>query len=515
MVRRFPAPRLVLFRSGALLKACPMNIPPVQADSVRSPASRLTRRTFLQQTLIAAAGTIAVPHLLSSTARGAGPTVAPADRIRIGLIGKGSMGSGHLRFLSFRDDVELLAVCDVDRRRAEQGAANVNETLSDKEPLGTYLPCKSYTDYREVLARPDIDAVVIVTPDHWHALITIEAAKAGKDIYCEKPVSLTIEEGRRLVETVRRYGRVFQTGTQYRSIPEIRKVCQFVRDGHLGKTKAVYTHYWDLQRLFSEPRFAPYTHVIDPKRCGASFPPLDYALPAEPVPEGLDWDLWVGPAPWRGFNSLYHTDAERVGVPWVFDEAFGESASTQYFSHAADVLQWAIGHETSGPVEIIHPSSGQYPTLTCRYADGTLLHLVHEWDEVKTAYKAVPAHARLTGLFGAVFVGEKGWLTSMTTGSELEGEPESLFEQMGFKRRPRANAGNNTHHANWLECIRNRQAPSAHEEIGHRSASLAHLINISYVLGQSLRWDPVKEVFAGPDAANRLRSRALRSPWRF
>lgn len=492
-----------------------MNKPLVQADTLHSAAPRLTRRSFLQQGLLAAAGTIAVPHLLTSGARAATPAVAPNERIRVALIGKGSMGSGHLRFLSYRDDVEFLAVCDVDPRRAEKGAADVNEVLSEKEPLGTYQSCKAYTDYREVLARPDIDAVVIVTPDHWHALLSIEAAKAGKDVYCEKPVSLTIEEGRRLVDTVRRYGRVFQTGTQYRSIPEIRKVCQFVRDGHLGKIKAVYTNYWDLKGLFSEPRFEKYRNVIDPEQCGASFPPLDYALPSEPVPEGLNWDLWVGPAPWRDFNSLYHTNAERVGVPWVFDEAFGETASTQYFSHAADVLQWAIGQETSGPVEIIHPSSGDYPTLTCRYADGTPLHLVHDWDDVKTVYKAVPAHARLAGLFGAVFVGEKGWLTSMSSGGQLEGEPESLFEQMGFKRRPRPNIGGNNHHANWLDCIRKRQAPSANEEIGHRSATLAHLINISYVLGQSLRWDPVKEVFAGNDAANRLRSRAVRSPWRF
>lgn len=424
------------------------------------------------------------------------------------------MGNGHLQFLAHRDDVEIVAVCDPDRLRRESGRARVTEINATKTAAGTYRACAAYRDYRELLARPDIDAVVIVTPDHWHALMAIEAAKAGKDIYCEKPVSLTIQEGRRMVATVQRYGRVFQTGTQYRSIPDIRRACQFIREGGLGKVKSVFTIYRSIDRQLSEKRFDEVAHVVEAPRFADTPVPMDFALPAEPVPEGLDWDLWVGPAPWREYHPLYHANPTTAGVPWCFDEAFGSTASTQYFSHSADGLQWALGYERSGPVEIIHPNSGQFPTLTCRYDDGTLLHLVEVWDEVKTLYGAVPSHARLAGLFGAVFVGERGWLTTNAAGGRLEGEPESLFQEMAFKHRRPVNIGSNNHHANWLECIRTRQAPSADEEIGHRSASLAHLINIAFSTGQSLRWDPGEETFIGNDAANRLRARAMRAPWR-
>ena len=205
--------------------------------------------------------------------------------------------------------------------------------------------------------------------------------------------------------------------------------------------------------------------------------PLDPALPAEPAPEGLDWDLWVGPASWRPYNSAYHRNPIPGVVPWTFCDAFGAGAVTDYHSHAADVIQYAIGMETSGPVEIIHPSSGQFPTLTCRYANGVLLHHVDHWGQVKDLYKAVPADARLEGLFGGLFVGERGWITSMSGSGPVEGGPEGILREMSLTTRE-VNIGANNHHANWFECIRSRGQPSAHEEIGHRSASLGHLVAI-------------------------------------
>jgi hypothetical protein len=235
-------------------------------------------------------------------------------------------------------------------------------------------------------------------------------------------------------------------------------------------------------------------------------------LPPEPVPDGLDWELWVGPAPWHPYNSLYHINPSPGVVPWSFCEDFGAASVTWFQSHAADVIQYAIGMETSGPVEIIHPSSGVYPTLTFRYANGTLLHHVDDWGMVKSVYKAVPANARLAGNFGGIFVGERGWITSMSTGGPIEGGPEDLFREIGLKTRE-VNIGANNHHANWLECIRTRQRPSSHEEIGHRSASLGHLAILGYKLGRSLKWDPVKEEFPGDEEANRLRARARREPW--
>ena len=281
-------------------------------------------------------------------------------------------------------------------------------------------------------------------------------------------------------------------------IPRIRQVCEFVRAGRLGRVKSVFTTW----RPSSIPTVGP------------SFVPLDPELPAEPAPEGLDWDLWVGPAAWRPYNQLYHRNPSPGVVPWVFCEAFGAGAVTSYQSHAADVIQYALGVETGGPVEIIHPSTGQFPTLTFRYANGTLLHHVDDWKMVKEVYKAVPANARLAGLFGGVFVGERGWVTSMSgSGSgPIEGGPEELFGEL--KLRSREESMVNHHHANWFECIRTRRQPSAHEEIGHRSASLGHVAIIAYKLGRSLKWDLAKEEFPGDDEANRLRSRALREPWR-
>lgn len=456
-----------------------------------------------------------MPCTIPASALGTNGKLAPSERIAVGLIGKGLMGSGHLNLLANRREVQLVAVCDVDRLRCKDGQSTVNAFYAANEPSGNYKGCAAYNDYRELLARPDIDAVVIVTPDHWHSLLSIEAAKAGKDIYCEKPVSMTIHEGRRLAETVNRYGRVFQTGTQYRSIPDIRRVCQFIRDGLLGKVKSVFTPYSTIEGNIANERFEFYADVVNAKLCGKSYVPMDFALPAEPVPDSLDWDLWVGPAPWRPYNRLYHTNPSPGVVPWAFADAFGVASSTWFLSHAADVIQWALGFENSGPVEILHPNGGRFPTLTCKYANGTLLHLVDHWGIVKDVYHAVPATARLAGGFGGVFVGERGWVTTMSAGGRIEGEPESLFEEMQLKRSERGvNIGGNDHYPNWLECIRTRQLPSANAEIGHRAASLGHLANIACWTGQSLKWDPVKEEFIGNDAANRLRSRAMRAPWR-
>ena len=461
--------------------------------------SRITRRDFL-------GCSAAAPWLLPSSVWGE----APNGKIAVGLIGNGVMGSGHLDRLTGDPAVQVLAVCDVDRSRCEEGKRRVEAHYATARSLGQYSSCAAYNDYRELLARPDVDAVVIVTPDHWHALQAMEAAEAGKDVYCEKPVSLTIQEGRRLVETVRRNGRVFQTGTQYRSIPTIRAVCEFVRKGGLGRIKSVFAIWSSLAGFIGAARFRPYARAMKLEQSGGSYVPLEFPLPAEPVPEGLDWDRWVGPAPWHPYNSLYHTNPPPGVVPWSFCESFGAASVTWHHSHSADVIQYALGMETSGPVEILHPADGEFPTLTCRYANGTLLHLVDHWGMVKDVYKAVPAEARLAGLFGGVFVGERGWVTSMTTGGPVEGRPESIFGEMKLKSRE-VNPGANNHHANWFECIRTRGRPSSHEEIGHRSASLGHLAIIAYALGRSLKWDPDREEFVGDETANRLRSRAMRA----
>ncbi len=474
---------------------------------------QISRRVFLRRSAVAA-GALALPSIIPARALGADGAPPPSRRVTLGFIGLGLMGRGHLRVLAHTPRVQILAVCDVDRSRREEAREVVEAIYASLQPEGRYRGCAAYNDYRELLARPDIDAVLIATPDHWHTLLSLDSARAGKDIYCEKPVSMTLAEGQQLVEGVRRYGRVFQTGTQYRSIPEIRRVCRFIREGGLGRVRAVFTLLQPLDGSLMVERCKPFAPVLSPEVCGRVYLPLDFALPAEPVPEGLDWEMWVGPAPWRPYNRAYHMNPRPGVVPWAFADAFGLAANTWYLSHAADVIQWALGQERSGPLEILHPQSSGFPTLTCRYANGTLLHFVDHWDQVKTLYGTVPPDARLAGNFGGVFVGERGWLTTMSGGGSIEGAPASLFQEMELRRAREVNIGSNDHYSSWLDGIESRRPPSADEELGHRAAALGHLAFIALPLGCSLRWDPQREMFIGNDVANRLRQRAVRAPWR-
>ena len=284
---------------------------PKQSISVVTPATVPAVRTAA-----AASGALAVPWIVPASALGADGAVAPSERITVGLIGHGADGprppaAGWWAIPPFK----CWPSATWTARGARKAMRCVDETYAAERASGTYRGCAAYNDYRELLARPDIDAVVIATPDHWHTLQSIDAAKAGKDVYCEKPISLTIQEGRQLVETVRRYGRVFQTGTQYRSIPTIRQVCEFVRGGGLGQVKSVFTIWNDLHGWHRRPSGSSRTLSVDrAEKRGRSYVPLDFPLPAEPVPEGLDWDLWVGPAPWHAYNRLYHI--EPVARAW-------------------------------------------------------------------------------------------------------------------------------------------------------------------------------------------------------
>ncbi len=416
--------------------------------------------------------------------------VPPSERLGVAVIGLGAMGRGHLGWCLGSPELQVLAVCDVDRERREDGLQRSVATYTERYGGTPYTGVEAYNDYRDILVRDDVDAVVIATPDHWHTLQSIDAAKAGKDVYCEKPISITIAEGRRLTEVMRDYARVFQTGTQYRSISTIRRVVEFVRGGGLGAVKQAFT-------LWSKVE--------------GGYIPVSYPLPAEPVPDGLDWDLWVGPAPWRPYNSRFHRNPIPGVVPWAFCEDFGVASITWHHSHSADVVQYGLGVEETGPVEIHHPVDGEFPTLTFRYATGALVHLIDDWGAVKRLYQAVPDGARLEGNFGGLFVGERGWVTSMYGSGRVEGEPAAIFDEMEM---PRGEVGwGNDHHTNWLECIRTRGRPHTDGELGHRAASLGHLAHIAYRLGRSLSWDPARETF-GDAEADRLRARAMREPWR-
>jgi len=475
----------------------------------------INRREFLGRGG-AAAALLAAPALIPSSGRGANGRAAANERIAVGLIGRGVMSRGHLNRMLNSPDVQVLAVCDVDRVRREEAKAAVEKKYAAERPSGTYRGCAAYNDYREMLARPDLDAVIIVTPDHWHAIQAMDAVKAGKDVYCEKPITLTIAEGRRLVEAVRRYERVFQTGTQRHSNEVFRKVCRFIREGKLGKIKTTYTTVPLLRNYTGAAPFAPYRGgAMELEKLGDSITAMDIPLPAEPVPAGLDWDLWVGPAPWRPYNRCYHTNELRLGVvPWNFCCDFGHGGLSNHTVHSFDLIQWALGVDESGPTEIIHPNTGDYPTLTYKYANGTLSHMIYLSGAKGglQVYNPIPGKKQLGGMFGALFVGERGWIDAFAD-SRVECQPKEVADELGLGAAEISEREHN-HHENWLECIRTRRRPVCDVEIGHRATSVGHLGDIAWWTGRSQKWDPVKEEFIGDEGANRLRSRVLRAPWR-
>jgi len=448
--------------------------------------SRHDRRAFLKRAA-GAAGTVAVPLVISSRALGQDGAVAPSNRITLGSIGVGMMGRGHVRIFSQYPQAQVLAVCDVDRWRREDAKETVQRAYAAGTARGTYRGCDAYNDLRELLARRDIDAVVIATGDNWHGPATVMAAKAGKDVYCEKPISKTIREARAMVETARRYERVVQSGLQQRSTPEFIKASRLVRQGAIGKVKIVYIAF-------------PGTSS-------------DVDLPGEPVPEGLDWNLWLGPAPWRRFNRRFHIYGRPPHVvPWHFCRDFGGGNLTSNAVHSFDVVQWALGMDESGPVEIVPPETGEYPALTYRYAGGALLQVVN-W-KLNPREHFVPegwnVNTRLQN-FGALYVGEKGWIHVGRQGY-LTAHPREILQ--GPAAQPDARHPVTNHHQNWLDCIKTRRQPACDVAIGCRSTIVAHLGCIAHWTGRALKWDPAKEEFLDDEEANRLRFRAMREPWR-
>jgi predicted dehydrogenase len=450
------------------------------------PAGLSSRRDFLRQAAIPALAPLA-PFVIPRTALGLGGVAAPSDRITLGFIGIGCMGQGHLAHLLTYPDVQVLAVCDVDTWRRDRARQAVDEAYAARRNAGECEGCAAYVDFRELLARSDIDAVLIAMGDRWHATATVMAAEAGKDIYVEKPVSLTISEARAMVKAVRCHGRICQVGLQQRSAPEFRLATQLVRSGALGTLRRIYTIHNNVS--------------------------IDVDLPAEPTPETLDWDRWIGPSPWRPFNHRLHYLGQPLNVvPWEFVRDFGGGGLTSGAVHALDVVQWALDRDNSGPREIVAPESGQVPYVTFRYDNGVEVQITegrldrrhHEipegWDEL-TSLQA----------FGGLYVGDNGWLHVGRQGFLTTYPAEILQDHVGYYDRNETVA---SHHRNWLDCIRARREPHCDIAIGAQSTIVAHLGCMSRWLGRPLSWDPQREEFLNDDEANRMRRRALREPWR-
>jgi predicted dehydrogenase len=379
------------------------------------------------------------------------------------MIGLGDRGKTHLTggmggafrtgSLQARKDIEIVAYCDV---------------IESRLPKLTEGRARNYIDFRELLAHDDIDAVVISTPDHWHAVMVSEAAKAGKDIYCEKPLSLTIREAREIVRAATRYERVFQTGSQQRSdiSGRFRFACEMVRSGRIGRVKLV--------------------------RVYAARTSSDCDLAAAPTPQGLHWDMWLGPAPWRPYNGEI---IKGWPVGWRLLRDYSGGEMTDAGGHYMDIVQWGLGTERSGPTEILPPDGKNARRLTYVYANG--VEVIHDPAE------GVDKH-------GAFFVGTEGVIA--VDGRHLETRPASIARKPIGPNEVRLHRSTN-HHSDWLRAIRNRQKPICDAEVGCRSVTVCHLGNIARWLGRPLKWNPVKEEFVGDAQADRCLVRAKREPW--
>jgi len=435
----------------------------------------LSRRDFLRTSAAVATG-LALPTIVPSSVFGA---EAPSERITLGCIGVGRMGTDDLREALGFKQVQIVAVCDLDSKRAALAQKRVESTYAKRSPGGDYKGCAVYGDFRELAARKDIDAVQIAVPDHWHTLPALEAARAGKDIFLQKPLTLTIQEGRILSDTVRRYNRVFQVGSQQRSGSEWRTACELVRNGRVGKLQQIIVGFG-----------------TDPG-CGPK--------PTMPVPENLNYEMWVGPAPWVPYTEeRVHPQNSITARPgWLRISDYGAGMITGWGSHHLDIVQWGMDTEYTGPVEIQgeaeFPRDGLWDVhgpfrIEYMYANGVRVICADE-DKVKG---------------GVRFEGDKGWV--WVTRGQINAQPKSLLQETIGANETKLYVSSN-HKGNFYECIKSRKPTIAPVEVGHRSCTICLLGDIAMRLGRKLRWDPAKERFLNDDEANKMLSRPVRAPW--
>ncbi|MCX7014236.1 MAG: Gfo/Idh/MocA family oxidoreductase, partial [Candidatus Sumerlaeota bacterium] len=420
----------------------------------------------------------AAPWIVPASARGAGGRPAPSRRVAMGCIGVGGQGTGDMRAFLGMPDVQVVAVCDVDREHRENAKKIVEERYAQDTASGSYKGCDAYSDFRELLARGDIDAVLIAPPDHWHAIPSIRAMESGKDVYCEKPLALTIAQGRAVADAARRTGRIFQVGSQQRSDEKFRFGCELVRNHRIGDLKAVRVGLGNGQRMEAARRLEQEANP-----------------PEAPVPDGFDYDLWLGPAPWAPYTKLR--------CHWYFRYSFDYSGghTTDWGAHHLDIAQWGMGTERTGPVEVDgqgeFPRDGLFDTplalhFECRYANGIPMIVDDRTGD------------------GIRFEGTEGWVH--VNRGVIEAEPSSLLTTIIGPNEIHL-YDSKSHHRNFIDCALSRREPIAPPEIAHRSATIAHLGNIAMRLGRKLKWDPDTERFVNDPEADRMIGRTMRAPW--
>jgi len=428
---------------------------------------RLTRRDLLKSVTAAA---VMGPYVVSAGARGAGDRPAPSNRVTMGAIGTGGMGTGDLNGFLGKSEVQMLAVCDVDKAHRDKAKQIVDRKYGNTS-------CLDYNDFREIIRRDDIQAVMIATPDHWHAIPVILAARAGKDIHAQKPLSLTIREGRAMSDAVRRYGVVFQTGSQQRSDRKFRFACELVRNGRIGKLQTMEVG-------------------LPTGKAGKNMPP-------EPPPAGFDYEFWQGQAP----ATPYTAGRTHWDFRWILDYSGGQV--TDWGAHHCDIAQWGNGTSYTGPVEVEgkgdFPSDGIWNTavtyrFVCTYAGGVKMIVADGSPQ--------PDGSRFPN--GIKFVGTEGWV--FVSRGKIDSEPKSLLTSAIGPDEIHLYESND-HKGNFLDCIKTRGETIAPIENAHRSITIAHLGNIAMLLGRKVRWNPDTEQFVNDAEADRMLSRAMRAPW--
>jgi predicted dehydrogenase len=434
--------------------------------------TKFTRRDFVRST---AAAAVATPFILPSHIWAA--ETKPNDRLTLGFIGVGTQGRGLLGGFLNKKETQTVAVCDVDSNRRAAAKKQV-EDFYTKQNAAEYKGCAAYNDFRELLARRDIDAVVIATPDHWHALIGIGAARAQKDIYCEKPLTQSIREARELVNAVRQHRRVFQTGSMQRSSPEFRIACELVRNGAIGPIKTVDVSV------------------------GGPGVPCD--LPEEDKEPGLDWDLWLGPAPVRPYHSELSPRGVHKHFPnWRKYREYGGGMVTDWGAHHFDIAQWGLDMDESGPTEIM-PADNRQATqgVRLKYASGT--EVIH-----KNSGFGVSFH----GTTGKILVNRgkfEFWIGDKQIASSAR-EPAIEKEYLANAKVKLYHSTD--HRGDWLKAIKTREKPICDVEVGARSVTVCHLANLAYYHGQPMKWDPAQNQFTDNTGHKDWLDIPHRRPW--
>jgi predicted dehydrogenase len=428
----------------------------------------MNRRNFIGKTAVGAAAVTVIPrHVL-----GGNGFVAANDRINLGFIGTGKQVGTLLGGIGGCKETAVVAACDVYKQKL---ALFVESAKANNAKKSLDVKIDSYHYYRELLERKDIDAVVIATPDHWHAQVAVDAAKAGKDIYCEKPMALTVAEGRAMVDATRKYDRVFQTGNMQRSWRDFRHAVELVRNGYIGDIKEVNVS-------IGEPI----------KQCD---------LPTQPVPEGLDWDEWIGPSLYRGFNEiLAPADINGAWAWWRGYRDFGGGLVTDWGAHMFDIAQWGLDMDNSGPVHFLPPPvPEQSHGLTMVYENG--IRVNHKlWGGEKDGN-------------GVQFIGTEGRIE--VSRDFLRTFPNEKLAKADLKPGDKRVYYSDNHYQDWVNAMKTRTRPISDVEVGHRTASVCNLVNIAYELQRPLVWNPEKEKFEGDKWANMMLSRPIRGKWDF